>query len=383
MLNPFTEFFKYEASGGIILLICAIIALVLANTDAQRLYYSILHYPLHIGPASLHLDLSLLHWINDGLMAVFFFVIGLEIKREFLYGELKSISATILPISAAIGGMVVPALIYIAINYGQDSIVGWGIPMATDIAFSLGILALVGSTAPRSIALFLTALAIVDDLGAIIVIAIFYNTDVSLIALIIGFSALLIAFLLNRANCKSFLPYLVVGLVAWLAFLNAGIHPTIAGVSLGFLLPADHDNQETSLLHIWEHRLEPWTAYLIMPIFALANAGVTISSGVADIFSSVGLGIILGLFIGKPLGICGASWALIKTKLVPMPVGAKNFHLLGAGTLGGIGFTMSLFIATLAFSSAHHLEIAKISIIIASVLSGIMGIIILKLFKSK
>ena len=243
-------FFRHEASSGIILLCFAILALIFANTSAASLYNQILNTKIALGPASLHLDLSILYWINDALMAVFFFVIGLEIKREFLFGELKSLSATILPISAAIGGMIVPAVLYALVNMGQDTISGWGIPMATDIAFSLGILAIAASNAPRSIAIFLTALAIVDDLGAIIVIAIFYNSNISFTALGIGLIALLGAFILNRLNCRNFIPYLFVGLIAWLAFLNAGIHPTIAGVALGMLIPADNKNQANSLLPV-------------------------------------------------------------------------------------------------------------------------------------
>ena len=230
LTSPFMTFFRHEASSGIILLLFAILALVLANTSLSTFYNEVLNTQMPLGPAKWHLDLTILYWINDGLMAIFFFVIGLEIKREFLFGELKSLSATILPISAAIGGMIVPAILYYLVNMGQDTVSGWGIPMATDIAFSLGILAIAASGAPRSIAIFLTALAIVDDLGAIIVIAIFYNSNISFAALGIGLVALLGAFILNRLNCRNFLPYLLVGLIAWVAFLNAGIHPTIAGV---------------------------------------------------------------------------------------------------------------------------------------------------------
>ena len=383
---PFMTFFRHEASSGIILLCFAILALILANTSAASLYNQVLNTKIALGPASLHLDLSVLYWINDALMAVFFFVIGLEIKREFLFGELKSLSATILPISAAIGGMIVPAILYALVNMGQDTISGWGIPMATDIAFSLGILAIAASNAPRSIAIFLTALAIVDDLGAIIVIAIFYNSNISFAALGIGLVALLGAFILNRLNCRNFLPYLFVGLIAWLAFLNAGIHPTIAGVALGMLIPADNKNQTSSLLHKLEHTLSPWSAYVIMPVFALANAGVTVEGGLSDILSPIGIGIILGLCIGKPLGICGASFLLFKLGLAKMPEGAKNIQLIGAGSLGGIGFTMSLFIAALAFDNPAYLASAKISILCASVLSGILGMIIFKasaLFKAQ
>lgn len=378
MTSPFMTFFRHEASSGVILLCFAIIALILANTSVATHYYDILNTKIPAGPESLHLDLSIIYWINDGLMAIFFFVIGLEIKREFLFGELKSLSATILPISAAIGGMIVPAIIYALVNMGQDTFSGWGIPMATDIAFSLGILAIAASNAPRSIAIFLTALAIVDDLGAIIVIAIFYNSNISFGALSIGLIALLVAFALNRFKVLNFIPYLIAGLIAWVAFLNAGIHPTIAGVVLGMLIPANDKQRDRSLLHKLEHKLSPWSAYVIMPIFALANAGVTIEGGLSDILSPIGLGIILGLCIGKPLGICGASYLLFKLGFAKIPEGAKNIQLIGAGSLGGIGFTMSLFIASLAFDNAAYIASAKISILCASILSGILGVIIFK-----
>ena len=377
LMSPFTSFFKHEASSGIILVIFAVLALILANTAAAPYYNQILNTQIPLGPSEYHLDMNVMYWINDGLMAVFFFVIGLEIKREFLFGELKSLSATILPISAAIGGMIVPALIYAAVNAGEDSISGWGIPMATDIAFSLGILAIAASSAPRSIAIFLTALAIVDDLGAIIVIAVFYNSNLSFAALGLGIAALAAAFILNRIGCRSFIFYLAAGIIAWLAFLNAGIHPTIAGVALGMLIPADRDHSR-SLLHKMEHALEPWSAYFIMPVFALANAGVAVEGGLGDIINPIGIGIILGLCLGKPIGICGASFLLFKLGLARIPDGAKASQLIGAGSLGGIGFTMSLFIASLAFDNPAYLTSAKLSILCASVLSGILGIVIFK-----
>lgn len=380
--SPFMEFFRHEASSGIILLFCAIAALIIANSPLAPHYYKILNTVIP-GPESLHLNLSVAYWINDGLMAIFFFVIGLEVKRELLFGELKSFSATILPITAAIGGMIVPALIYSLFNFGLDSIGGWGIPMATDIAFALGILAVVASGAPRSIAIFLTALAIVDDLGAIVVIALFYNSNLSLLALAVGILALLAAVCLNYFKVRRFLPYLATGIVAWVAFLNSGIHPTIAGVALGLIIPADIKNFQSSLLYKLEHRLEPWSAYAIMPIFALANAGVALEGGFADLISPIGLGIIAGLCIGKPLGIVGFSYLLCKTGLVSIPKDITTPQFIGSGALGGIGFTMSLFIATLAFADETYLTIAKVSILAASVLSGLIGFVIFKFFKSR
>lgn len=380
LLAPFNWFFKNESGSGIVLLIFAIIAMILANTAVADSYNKLLHTCLAIGT----FKLSILHWINDGLMAIFFFVVGLEIKREFLFGELKSLSATILPVTAAIGGMLVPAVIYMLINWGEPTIKGWGIPMATDIAFSLGILSIAASQAPRSIAVFLTALAIVDDLGAIIVIALFYSNDVSLIYLIYGLLALLAAIVLNHYGNKNVILYIIMGIIAWRAFYEAGIHPTIAGVILGMTIPADNRQcSDKSLLHKLEHVLAPYSSWFIMPIFALANAGVPIEfSGLAQVFTPVSIGIVLGLVLGKPLGIFGTAWFLFKMKILKIPEYTSYKQFLGAGTLGGIGFTMSLFIASLAFTAIpEYLVAAKIGIILASCLSGLIGIIIFKTIK--
>lgn len=368
---------NHQAFGGMLLMFFAVIALIIANSPLAETYEHLLHTEITLGYGSFSLEMSFLHWINDGLMALFFFVVGLEIKREFLYGELKSLSATILPITAAIGGMIMPAILYYAVNMGLPTYHGWGIPMATDIAFAIGVLSLVAGNAPAGLVVFLTALAIVDDLGAIVVIALFYSTDVSFIALGIGLFALLCAFILNKLKVKNFIPYLAFGLVAWYAFLNAGIHPTIAGVILGFTIPAG----ENSLLEKLEHSLAPWSAYFVMPIFALANAGVSISGGIGDVISPIGIGIILGLCLGKPLGICGAVWILHKFFKADIPGHARKMQVLGTGALGGIGFTMSIFIASLAFDTAHHLEVAKLSILCASFLSGIIGMIFFKIDK--
>lgn len=377
MIQPFNKFFKNEAASGIVLLFFAILAMIIANTKADVIYEDILR--THFSIASF--DLSVLHWINDGLMAVFFFVIGLEIKREFLFGELKSLSATILPIAGAVGGMIVPALLYFIVNFGQPTSVGWGIPMATDIAFSLGILSIAAKNAPRSIAVFLTALAIVDDLGAIIVIALFYSNSISFTALAYGLFALAAAMMLNKMKIKNILLYIVIGLITWSSFYNAGIHPTIAGVALGMVIPSDKSQDiKKSLLHKLEHIISPWSAWLIMPVFALANAGVKINLTGEELLTPVAVGILLGLVIGKPLGIFGTAVLLFKMKIVKLPEGTSYMHFLGAGTLGGIGFTMSLFIASLAFAdSAEYLTTAKLGIIIGSCLSGIIGIIVFKI----
>ncbi len=377
MIQTFNKFFKNEAASGIVLLFFAILAMAIANTKAYGIYEDILR--THFSIASF--DLSVLHWINDGLMAVFFFTIGLEIKREFLFGELKSLSATILPIAAAVGGMIVPAVLYFAANFGQPTSVGWGIPMATDIAFSLGILSIAAKNAPRSIAVFLTALAIVDDLGAIIVIAVFYSSNISFTALAYGLLALAAAFMLNKMKIKNILLYICIGVIAWSSFYNAGIHPTIAGVALGMVIPADKSqNIKKSLLHKLEHIVSPWSAWLIMPLFALANAGVKINFTGEELLTPVTVGIILGLVIGKPLGIFGTAVLLFKLNIVRLPEKASYMHFLGAGILGGIGFTMSLFIASLAFAdSAGYLTTAKLGIIAGSCLSGIIGMIVFKI----
>ena len=380
LTGAFMDFFQQEAASGIVLLLCAAVAMVLANSPLGASYEHLLHQEIVLGFSGGTLSMSLLHWINDGLMAVFFFVIGMEIKREFLFGELKSLSATILPIAAAIGGMVVPALIYVLLNLGQTSISGWGIPMATDIAFALGVLAFAAKQAPRSIAIFLTALAIVDDLGGILVIAFFYTEQLNLTALLLGFAVLFLLGFLAKKQVEHILPYLIGGLLVWYAFLQAGIHPTIAGVLLVFLLPAGTaKTMKQHLLYKAEHALEPWSAYLIMPVFALGNAGISLDAGsFSGIVSPIGLGVILGLCLGKPLGIFLSAWLLIRLKLVKMPEGVRFVHFAGAGILGGIGFTMSLFIASLAFANPAELMTAKTGIVCASLLAGVSGILFFK-----
>ena len=391
ILSPLESFLRWESSSGVILLASAVVALLLANSPLGEGYEHFLH--TEIGIAGL--SMSLTHWINDGLMAVFFFVIGLEVKREFLYGELRTVSAMILPVCAALGGMLVPALFYSLINAGTPTAGGWGIPMATDIAFALGIMTLAARNAPVGLVVFLTALAIVDDLGAIVVIALFYSTDVSLVTLGAGLAALLGAFLLNRFGVHRFLPYLAFGLCAWFAFLSSGIHPTIAGVLLGFTIPATapsslrntlpasepaegeaRPSHHGSLLHYLETALEPWSAYVIMPIFALANAGVNITGANLDFTSPLFLGIAAGLILGKPIGIYGSVRLITKFSGAPLPGKATNGQAIATGTLGGIGFTMSIFIATLAFPDAATLASAKLSILTSSVLAGILGAVL-------
>lgn len=375
MIMPFQRFFKQEASSGIVLLVFAVVAMGLANSPWAAAYEEILHWKLSVGAGDFLLSMSLLHWINDGLMAVFFFVIGMEIKREFLFGELKSPSSTLLPIAAAVGGMVVPALLYTAFNIGKPTISGWGVSMATDIAFSLGVLAFAAPRAPRAVVVFLTALAIVDDLGGILVIALFYSSDLHGPSLLAGAVVLLVLFWLSRRNVQSVLLYLIGGGLLWYAFLQGGIHPTIAGVLLGFSIPAGtEETHGESLLRKLEHRLTPWSAFFVMPVFALSNAGIAIDGGsVGNLLTPVGLGIMAGLFLGKPLGIFLSAYGLIRLRVVALPAGVRTAHFLGAGMLGGIGFTMSLFIAALAFTDGQALMTAKTAVVAASVLSGLAG----------
>lgn len=375
--QAFLYFFRQESAGGILLLLCAVIAMFIANSPAAGLYAQLLHTEIPI-PG---LTMSVLHWINDGLMVLFFFVVGLEIKREFLFGELKSLSATILPIAAAAGGMVVPALFYFAFNAGLPTLSGWAIPMSTDIAFSLGVLAFAAKSVPKSVAVFLTALAIVDDLGGIIVLALFYSDSPSLTALGAAVVIVLLLWAASRRAVRSPFLYLAGGIALWFAFHHAGVHPTVAGVLVGFLTPAGTaETQDSAPLTRWEHALTPWNAFLIMPVFALANAGIPLSAeSFLQLTSPIGLGIIAGLFIGKPLGICLMVYLLIRTGLARMPEGVRPSHFLGAGVLAGIGFTMSLFLAALSFSTPEDLITAKAAIVTASLLSGILGTLIFRL----
>lgn len=375
--QAFLYFFRQESAGGILLLLCAVIAMFIANSPAAGLYAQLLHTEIPI-PG---LTMSVLHWINDGLMVLFFFVVGMEIKREFLFGELKSLSATILPIAAAAGGMVVPALFYFTFNAGLPTLSGWAIPMSTDIAFSLGVLAFAAKGVPKSVAVFLTALAIVDDLGGIIVLALFYSDSPSLTALGAAVVVVLLLWAASRRDVRSPFLYLAGGIALWFAFHHAGVHPTVAGVLVGFLTPAGTaETQDSAPLTCWEHALTPWNAFLIMPVFALANAGIPLSAeSFLQLTSPIGLGIIAGLFIGKPLGICLMVYLLIRTGLARMPEGVRPSHFLGAGVLAGIGFTMSLFLAALSFSTPEDLITAKAAIVTASLLSGILGTLIFRL----
>ena len=380
MLNylsaPFKWFFKLEAASGLVLLISAVIALIISNSNFSQLYFETLQSYLLIGINNIGLKMSLQHWINDALMAVFFFFVTLEIKREFIQGELSSPKQALLPIIAAIGGMLVPALIYIYINFGNgDTINGWAIPSATDIAFSLGVLSLLGSRVPISLKVFLTALAIIDDLGAIIIIAFFYTGDLSiqyLSLLLLTFIALLI---LNKSGIKKFLPYLILGLILWFFTYQSGVHATISGVLLATVIPHRKKNEEYSLLTKIEHNISSYVAFGIMPLFALANAGVSLDGiNLESLLSPVPLGIVLGLFVGKQIGVFLFSIIAIKLKIAQMPNNANWMSFYGVGILAGIGFTMSLFIGNLAFvENIEYIDGVKIGVLTGSLLSALIG----------
>ena len=374
--SPFKWFFKLEAASGLVLLISAVIALIISNSNFSSLYFETLQSYLFIGINNIGLKMSLHHWINDALMAVFFFFVTLEIKREFVLGELSSPKQALLPIIAAIGGMLVPALIYIYINFGNgDTINGWAIPSATDIAFSLGVLSLLGSRVPISLKVFLTALAIIDDLGAIIIIAFFYTGDLSiqyLSLLLLTFIALLI---LNKSGVKKFLPYLMLGLILWFFTYQSGVHATISGVLLATVIPHRKKNEEYSLLTKIEHNISSYVAFGIMPLFALANAGVSLDGiNLESLLSPVPLGIVLGLFVGKQIGVFLFSIIAIKLKIAQMPNNANWMSFYGVGILAGIGFTMSLFIGNLAFvENIEYIDGVKIGVLAGSLLSTLIG----------
>ncbi|PHQ85058.1 MAG: Na+/H+ antiporter NhaA [Candidatus Pelagibacter sp.] len=374
--SPFKWFFKLEAASGLVLLISAAIALIISNSNFSSLYFETLQSYLFIGINNIGLKMSLHHWINDALMAVFFFFVTLEIKREFINGELSSPKQALLPIIAAIGGMLVPALIYIYINFGNgDTINGWAIPSATDIAFSLGVLSLLGSRVPISLKVFLTALAIIDDLGAIIIIAFFYAGDLSiqyLSLLLLTFIALLI---LNKSGVKKFLPYLILGLILWFFTYQSGVHATISGVLLATVIPHRKKNKEYSLLTKIEHNISSYVAFGIMPLFALANAGVSLDGiNLESLLSPVPLGIVLGLFVGKQIGVFLFSIIAIKLKIAQMPNNANWMSFYGVGILAGIGFTMSLFIGNLAFvENIEYIDSVKIGVLTGSLLSTLVG----------
>lgn len=420
VIQPIQRFMSQAQTGGIVLGINVILALILANSPWADQYFEILKYKLGVYfNGETYFDISILHWINDGLMAIFFFVIGLELKREFVGGELSNPRKAMLPIFAALGGMIVPATVYLLLNPTGEVHSGWGIPMATDIAFALGVLYLLGNKIPFSLKVFLTALAIVDDLGAVMVIAFFYTSDISFISLLVGLLFVGLMYVANRIGVRNILFYAILGIGGvWLAFLMSGVHATIAAVLAAFMIPADvrikestflkkirhHLNQfeeidpndetptltgdqveilsETSKdindavppLQRLEHTMHPYVTYLVLPIFALANAGVSLAIDFEELFSTnVALGVALGLLVGKIVGIVGFTLLFIKLKIAPWPEGMNVRNLFGIGLLAAIGFTMSLFITSLAFTHEEYMTQAKIGIFTASIIGGVLG----------
>jgi len=379
---PFSRFFKLEAASGLLLLISAIIALFISNSGYSDLYFNTLQEHLFIGINNFGLKLSLLHWINDALMAIFFFFVTLEIKREFLQGELSSLKQASLPIVGAIGGMLFPALIYIFINFkNPETLNGWAIPSATDIAFSIGVLSLLGSRVPLSLKVFLTALAIIDDLGAIIIIAFFYSGDLNINYLILIFITFFLLIFINKLKIKIFLPYLILGLFLWFFTYESGVHATIAGVLLAISIPHRKKDHDFSLLVKIEHSISPYVAYFIMPIFAFANAGVSLDGiNMSSLLMPVPLGIVLGLFLGKQIGVFLFSYISIKLGFAKMPNNSNWINFYGVGILTGIGFTMSLFVGNLAFvENTQYIDGVKIGVLSGSLLSTIFGFFLLYL----
>ena len=384
--KPFRWFFQLEAASGLVLLFAAIIALIISNSTLSNLYFDTLNKYLFIGINNFGLKLSVLHWINDALMAIFFFFVTLEIKREFLQGELSNIKQALLPIIAAVGGMLIPALVYVFINLGDsETLNGWAIPSATDIAFSLGVLSLLGKRVPLSLKVFLTALAIIDDLGAILIIAIFYSGDLNIKYLSLMLLAFVLLLVINKFNIKKFLPYLIVGIFLWDFTHNSGIHATIAGVLLAMTIPHRKKEKDFSLLIKIEHSISPYVAFGIMPLFAFANAGVSLDGlTFSSLLNKVPLGIVLGLFLGKQLGVFVFSYISIKLKIAQMPNNSNWFNFYGVGVLTGIGFTMSLFVGNLAFvDNMQYMDGVKIGVLTGSLLSTLMGYFLILLTPNK
>lgn len=378
LLGPLQEFLALETSAGLVLLLCTAAALIWANSPWAASYAELWHTRAGLTFSHFSLLGDLRFWVDDGLMSVFFLVVGLEIKRELLEGELQSPKRAALPILAALGGVVVPAMIYGLLNAGGLGSAGWGIPMATDIAFAVGIMALLGKRVPLGVKVFLTALAIVDDLAAVLVIAVFYTNQIAWWALALVTVCFLLLLLVNRLGVQHPLPYVLLGAILWTAMLQSGVHVTIAGVLLAIALPSHSGSDTSSLAQRFEHTLHPFVTFLIMPVFALANAGLNLTGGMRETFSQpIALGVLLGLLFGKPIGITLASWFAVKLKLALLPEGVSWREVHGASWLGGIGFTMSLFIAGLAFRQPALLNTAKAGIFAGSLLAGSVGSLLL------
>ena len=374
--STFTRFFQLEAASGLLLIAAAALALIVNNSPLSHYYTAFLDVPVAVQIGALQIAKPSLLWINDGLMALFFLLIGLEVKRELLEGQLSKPSQVVLPGAAAIGGMVVPALIYWFINKDYpDALGGWAIPMATDIAFALGVLALLGKRVPVSLKLFLMTLAIIDDLWAIIVIAVFYSSELSGVSLLLAAACLIVLIAMNRMGVIKVAPYMIVGLILWVCVLKSGVHATLAGVTLAFCIPLRTKNSETSPLMTIEHALHPWVAYAILPLFAFANAGVSLAGvSMHSFVSHVPMGIAAGLLIGKTLGVFGLTWIAIKTGMAALPAGANWGQVFGVAILCGIGFTMSLFVGSLAFvAGSDYVGMDRMGILTGSILAALIG----------
>lgn len=389
MIRQIKNFLKLESSGGILLFTAAILAIICANTSVQSVYFDFLQTQVVLKVGAFAIDKPLLMWINDGFMAVFFVLVGLEVKREMFEGSLSSVRKASLPAFAAFGGMIVPALIYYFINHHDPELVrGWAIPMATDIAFALGIVALLSKQVPLPLKMFLLALAIIDDIGAIVVIAIFFSHEMSMPALIVASLAIITLFTMNRYKVVSMIHYLIVGLILWASVLKSGVHATLAGVIIGFAIPLRGKNGETPLYHL-EHILAPWCSFVILPLFAFANAGVSFDGmSLEKLTSPVPLGIAFGLFIGKPVGVFLFSYVAVLLRLAGLPQGVNFKQIFAIAVLCGIGFTMSVFIAGLAFGADNNdgsnmLPLAQLGILIGTNLSAVVGYILLKATTNK
>ena len=388
MIRQIKNFLKLESSGGILLFTAAILAIICANTSVQSVYFDFLQTQVVLKVGAFAIDKPLLMWINDGFMAVFFVLVGLEVKREMFEGSLSSVRKASLPAFAAFGGMIVPALIYYFINHHDPELVrGWAIPMATDIAFALGIVALLSKQVPLPLKMFLLALAIIDDIGAIVVIAIFFSHEMSMPALIVASLAIITLFTMNRYKVVSMIHYLIVGSILWASVLKSGVHATLAGVIIGFAIPLRGKNGETPLYHL-EHILAPWCSFVILPLFAFANAGVSFDGmSLEKLTSPVPLGIAFGLFIGKPVGVFLFSYVAVLFRLAGLPQGVNFKQIFAIAVLCGIGFTMSVFIAGLAFgadnNSNNMLPLAQLGILIGTNLSAVLGYILLKATTNK
>ena len=379
-LSRVQTFMKLEASAGLVLMGIALLAMVAANSPLAPFYDGFLNTNVRIGVGAAEISKPALLWINDGLMAIFFFLVGLEIKREVLTGELSSFDKAALPVLAAIGGMIVPGLVFVALNWGTvENLQGWAIPTATDIAFALGILALLGSRVPVPLKVFLLAVAIIDDLGAILIIAVFYTSELSTNALTLSMLGFALAVALNRMGVQRIAPYLIVGVFMWVFVLKSGVHATLAGVLIALTIPLKEKNGDKALLLRIEHGLHPWVAFLILPIFAFANAGVGLTGlTVGDFTQPLTLGIIAGLFLGKQAGVLFVTWIGVKSGLAKLPDEVTWRHIYGVACLTGVGFTMSLFIGSLAFGNDDTMNAVRLGVVAGSVLSGLLGFVVLR-----